>query len=447
MRKFRLMISMICVLILLLGCQPTPERPPVIYRGNDYLKNNSSERPNWDVTNHLNYSVDMNGLLISYDSDVVIPEIKSYSIVEIEKESFSQKDFGKYIDYFSPDNSELLAANTLTKRQIAELIVDLEEASSEKLSEDLAELVIDELNTLFETAPNEIDENQLLFSLKDVNSGESFNTFTLSNEGNYSQYSGTMDGNSFFYIKNSYTVANPQSIYSEHDPEWSDYDSGFTLSEEVAKENAKQVLVDLGIDNMEIANVEKACAYHYYKAQTVVTKGWRVVFTRNSNGLPSIYTDVACLWNTSDAPALGAPWDQEVIFVTVDEAGIYCFDWRGAGKQKKVLQENAELLPLEDILDRAEKQLMYQHLPQNNEKADFSITVKKISLDSALVNVANETNIGRMIPVWDFYYDIVYKEGEASAMEPYVLTLNAIDGRYIEPRITKNTIEEVSTGN
>ncbi|MPN44494.1 hypothetical protein SDC9_192059 [bioreactor metagenome] len=144
---------------------------------------------------------------------------------------------------------------------------------------------------------------------------------------------------------------------------------------------------------------------------------------------------------------MGAPWDQEVIFVTVDEAGIYCFDWRGAGKQKKVLQENAELLPLEDILDRAEKQLMYQHLPQNNEKADFSITVKKISLDSALVNVANETNIGRMIPVWDFYYDIVYKEGEASAMEPYVLTLNAIDGRYIEPRITKNTIEEVSTGN
>jgi len=132
--------------------------------------------------------------------------------------------------------------------------------------------------------------------------------------------------------------------------------------------------------------------------------------------------------------------------VIVDEAGVYCFDWRGAGKQKKVLVENAELLPLEDILERAEKQLMYQHLPQNNDSADYSITVKEIRLDSALVNVANETNIGRMIPVWDFYYDIVYKAGDSSEAETYVLTLNAIDGRYIEPRITKTTIEQVSAG-
>ena len=52
-----------------------------------------------------------------------------------------------------------------------------------------------------------------------------------------------------------------------------------------------------------------------------------------------------------------------------------------------------------------------------------------------------------MIPVWDLYYDIVYKEGDSSEAETYVLTLNAIDGRYIEPRITKTTIEQVSAGN
>lgn len=197
---------------------------------------------------------------------------------------------------------------------------------------------------------------------------------------------------------------------------------------------------------MEASYVEKACAYHYLKVQSVESKGWRVVFTRTSNGLPSIYVDGACLWNTSDAPALGAPWDQEVIFVTVDEAGVYSFDWRGAGKQKKVLVENADLLPFEDILERAEKQLMYQHLPQNNEKADYSISVKEIRLDSALVNVANEANIGRMIPVWDFYYDVVCEANGTTAADSYVLTLNAFDGRYIEPRITKTAIEKVSAG-
>jgi hypothetical protein len=78
-------------------------------------------------------------------------------------------------------------------------------------------------------------------------------------------------------------------------------------------------------------------------------------------------------------------------------------------------------------------------------KVDFSISVKEIRLDSALVNVANEMDIGRKIPVWDIYYDIVYQDGSSSELETYVLTINAIDGRYIEPRITKTTIDEVSS--
>ena len=70
--------------------------------------------------------------------------------------------------------------------------------------------------------------------------------------------------------------------------------------------------------------------------------------------------------------------------------------------------------------------------------------MKEIRLDSALVNVANETNIGRMIPVWDFYYDIVYKDGESSAIETYVLTLNAIDGNYIEPRVEQEKLAKIN---
>ncbi len=447
MRKNQLLSLVVCVLILLLGCQATPETPPVIYQGNDYINEYPPEKTvSLDIADHLKYSKDMNGLVVSFDADVIIPQAKSYSIIEIEKAVFSIDDINRYMNYFVSENAKLYQNNDLTKRQIAELIVGLEEAGPDQIDQDLAESVINDLNTLYETAPNEVSENNASFSLNDVGTGEYFSAYALINDDTYCIFGGALDGNAFSYIRNSYTIPTPQSIFNENDPEWNDYCGEFPISEDAAIDAAQKVLIDLGIENMEVAYAEKACAYNYYKAKTAESKGWRVVFTRNSNGLPSIYVDVACLWNTSEAPVLGAPWDQEVIFVTIDEAGVYSFDWRGAGKQKKVLVDNAELLLFSDILDRAEKQLMYQHLPQNNEKADFNITVKEIRLDSALVNVANETNIGRMIPVWDIYYDIVYKDGQSSTIETYVLTLNAIDGRYIEPRITKTTIEQVSTG-
>ncbi len=442
MRKLTPLFLVICFSILFFGCQATPETPPVIYQGTDYLDENSLEESfTLDVADHLDYSKDMNGLVINVDADVIVPDIGAYSVVEIEKAAFSKDDLQRYIDYFAPEGAELYQNNDLTKRQIAKLIVGLEEAGPDQIDEGLVESVISELNTLYETAPDEVSENNPSFSLDDIGSGESFAAYALVNDDTYCHFGGIMDGNAFSYLRNSYTIPTPQSVFFENDPEWNDFNGEFPISEDAAINAAKQVLIDLGIYNMEYSYAEKACAYHYYKVQTVESKGWRVVFTRNSNGLPSIYISGASLWNTSEAPALGAPWDKEVIFITVDEDGIYCFDWRGAGKQQKVLVENADLLPLEDILDRAEKQLMYQHLPQNNKKADYSITVNEIHLDSALVNVVNETNIGRMIPVWDFYYDIVYGDGGAMATDSYVLTLNAIDGRYIEPRITKTTID------
>lgn len=443
----RIIAAVICLSFLLLGCQETPETPPVIYQGNDYINDNSSEKTtSLNIADHIKSSKDMNGLVVNFDADVIIPQTKSYSVIEIEKAVFSKDDLNRYMNYFAPKNAVLYQNNELTKRQIAELIVGLEEAGPDQIDQDLAESVITELNALYETAPNEVSENNARFSLNDVGTGEYFSAYALINDDTYCHFGGALNGNSFSYNRNSYTVPTPQSTFSRSDPEWNDYNGEFPISEETAVAAAKRVLIDLGIDNMEVAYAEKACAYHCLKAHSIESKGWCVVFTRSCNGLPSIYVDGASLWNTSEAPALGAPWNKEVIFVIVDEAGVYCFDWRGAGKQKKVLVENAELLPLEDILERAEKQLMYQHLPQNNDSADYSITVKEIRLDSALVNVANETNIGRMIPVWDFYYDIVYKEGDSSEAETYVLTLNAIDGRYIEPRITKTTIEQVSAG-
>jgi ABC-type uncharacterized transport system involved in gliding motility auxiliary subunit len=119
---------------------------------------------------------------VSFDADVIIPQAKSYSIIEIEKAVFSIDDINRYMNYFVSENAKLYQNNDLTKRQIAELIVGLEEAGPDQIDQDLAESVINDLNTLYETAPNEVSENNASFSLNDVGTGEYFSAYALIND-------------------------------------------------------------------------------------------------------------------------------------------------------------------------------------------------------------------------------------------------------------------------
>lgn len=244
MSRIRMLISIICVSVLLLGCQATPDTPPIVYQGKDYINEDSLKNSSFlDVTDHLTCSVDMNGLLINFDSDIVIPNNIPYSFVEIEKAAFSKKEFEKYIDYFSQSDTELLKTNTLTKRQIAELLVGLEDVSPDLLPADVVDAVKDELNSLYETAPENISENDALFSFDEIKTGEYFEAFALAKDDTYCQYSGVLDGNSFSYIRNSYTIPTPQSIISEDDPEWNDFSGEFPISEDDAIDAATQVLI------------------------------------------------------------------------------------------------------------------------------------------------------------------------------------------------------------
>jgi hypothetical protein len=50
----------------------------------------------------------MNGLVLNFDADVIIPQAKSYSVIEIEKAVFSKDDLTHYMNYFAPKNAVLI---------------------------------------------------------------------------------------------------------------------------------------------------------------------------------------------------------------------------------------------------------------------------------------------------------------------------------------------------
>jgi hypothetical protein len=151
--------------------------------------------------------------------------------------------------------------------------------------------------------------------------------------------------------------------------------------------------------------------------------------------MPSYYVDGAHLWNMDVLPSLTAPWNKEVLFIFVDADGIFRFDWRGASRQTSLLMENVALLPFDDIVKRAEQQLMFQHVSMTESNYELSLYIYEIRLGSVLVNVPGKPGAGRAIPAWDVLYEIRKKSGSSETIAKYVTCFNAIDGSYIEPRL------------
>ena len=441
----RRVLSILLVALCISACQPTPGKEAVVYKGEDYL-HSDSEAPfvRLEVSDHLTYSRDLNGLRLDVDADVSIPGVDAYSVIEVEKARFTRADYERFVQYFLPEGTPLYTTGDLTKKQIAERIVEFEEVLAKEPNERY-EGVLPYMYELYESAPDDASANSTLFSWEGLKSGDFFQPFFPVEGESYGCFNGTIDGNDFFIIRDYNTTPVGIDALEEGDLEWRDFSGEFPLTQQEAIAQAEQALRELGIEHLVATQAQKACAYHSLTPLRPVSKGWKVICTRESNGLPSYYVDGAALWGNAPAPELGAPWNAERVIVYVDAEGVYSFSWQGAGRQKRILVENVELLPLDDILERAEKQLMYQHLPQDRQTPDFRLEVNCIRLGSSLVSVANETEIGRMIPTWDFCYDILYENAETGQINSnsYVLTLNAIDGSYIEPRIIKTTVDEV----
>ena len=441
--KQRSQILMLAAIALLglAACQPNPQKEPVVYKGEDYLAGKGEALFSVPVSGtHLSYETELNGLPYVVDAVLEIPETSQYSVTEVERRSFSQADYERWMAYFAPEGTEYYTANPLTKGQLAAFIVGYEQAYA--MNDEDRSHVIAQLQKEFEEAPDEIDQAGNRFSFDEYGSMETFYAFGLRDEGGFCVFSGAIGDNHFLFSQESYALIVRQSVLEEGEVKQRDFEGDFPISREDAIAQARAAVEALGADNMEVDFADKACCYHAYQYQPPISKGWEVVFTRHNNGLPAHFVDGADLWSNEDAPVLGAPWYAERINVFVNENGVAFFEWHGAGQQTKIILENVEILSFERILERAERQLMYRHLANENAGADWRLVVKEIRLASALVSVANKQNIGRMIPVWEFVYDMQYGvyNGVVDA-DTHVLTLNAIDGSYIEPRIVKSTIE------
>ena len=85
--------------LLLTACQPTPESVAVIQAG-DFLEN-LQEVPfePYEAPGYVNDSKTKNGLAITFDAEVIVPEASAYSIVELEQVKYTEAEYAALMDF------------------------------------------------------------------------------------------------------------------------------------------------------------------------------------------------------------------------------------------------------------------------------------------------------------------------------------------------------------
>lgn len=438
--------------LLLLGCQPTPEKEAIVSpKANDISSLPITEQHEEIQTPTVleESRVSSSGALeIDFSAEIGVPKASAYSVYEVTQRSFSDKEVLNIFRWIHPE-AELILEPDYTKDQWMRLIDEYdgrmpESAQKEERLEQWTQ-ALEEAPVLYTPVP---------FSFSDIQSGEPYRAYFANDDGMYGSVYGKKDGSSLCYLRDAELSYYRQDILlpGEDAALLKDYEGEFPISEEAALERAKQALEACGLGDMQLIDSEKMCIY---RSEMLVSKGWDFIFTHGADGLPAIFDFMGATYGGKDLPlpTLCSPWGEEAALISVDEQGILCIDLRNIIQYGQRLAENVRLMPFDEI-----KEIVAQHLVQTYAYAaeqipDSRITITKMELCMSLVSAKDDYFAGRLIPSWLVFFEYSGKNQDAHTDEAgnvYEATtfankssryFSAIDGSYIEPRITRDMLE------
>ena len=104
-----LILLVVAVLILATGCQPTPEKPPIMNRSQGWLDEYiiesmpENEQKEVDAPAHWEETLEIRDGMITIhaDIDINLPEISNTPVYELEQKEFTNEELEKLVNYFT----------------------------------------------------------------------------------------------------------------------------------------------------------------------------------------------------------------------------------------------------------------------------------------------------------------------------------------------------------
>ena len=442
MKKVVLTLGILIFFSLCASCQPTPETEAVVNKGLDLnLSDLTSDENEIDgIPDHVEeeYDTGHDKLTITFAADVDIPETAGCPVIRLERMRLSDTHINEMMAYFMP-NAQFYYANESTKAQLeAELLKykqGIKAGDKYVPYEDIDDLIA-QIEQEILTAPDR--EDLKIFDVTQVADGEEFSCYHFYDDITAARIYGTRKGQDFHYFYREDMLLQLESWVMQGDaipgePEGTMIgETDISKSEAIQKAN--KVIDDLSIDNMALARCEKARAI---LDDDSMINGWNLSYKREANGVLSPDVGLGFALEEEYLPTYTAPWNDERIEMFIMADGVLMFIWDGASVEIETLTENAMLIDFGQVITRIGQQLKYM-CSWTGEGDERDILVDRITLGLSAISVQNEPDEALLIPTWYARY----RDVNFSDLYSEWILFSALDGSYIEPRMTNEMMEQ-----
>lgn len=445
-----LVAHVLLIICFILGCQPTPSTPPVIGRQKDILESIPTTSYNKIKTpEHISEIYDdFTKLKIIFDADVTVPNTIEYPVTEVKKRVFSDDVILSYIKDLAGKNEEIFSEWSLTKNEYMQKITEV------KPYVESGKVLHQWLDTLQENYNNaETEVNNTMVNISDLPTGTISAVYVQSVDNKVSVFILRRGENFFAYYRDMFLETYMASLFED-----SDFDDEYDTVEhfswvqpeepEISQEDAYKIALEY-INKMGVG-----LDLYYVEPCTVLVNqvkkstGWQFTFTKAISNMQAQYKDIGFAVDNDALPSYGAPWEQEICRIIIDKNGLCKLWWQGASEKSSIVIDSAQLIPFEAIKGRIVDQLNYMYgTTENGTGNGLDIKITEIELGISLISEKDKRERGVYLPTWYINHVIKWKDVEDSEdnWELNQIMFSALDGSYIEPRVTNTDLMSMTS--
>ena len=465
----RILISLVA-LLLLIGCQRTPEQPLIVPKDQELMLEKAAasqkpEEPYMPPAAPERWTFEMQSGNFSYhaDADVSVPQVP-LPTVWVRAQGLPQETVYRLFQLLS-QGEELKLPHVQTRAEIEEsiraytaLLEQRPDQDADMSKEEYDEGLLQELEylkeaykTAPETSPDRVSDGTyevqksgktgtetLVLSASNLNREINVHSFPQADERSSFAYYRHLRGRSDYSMANAHKV---DAAATQNDPLY-----------QKAMNEVQAVLEAIG-DPFEVAAVYLIDDAAYGNVDGIVHdaehRALCVDCHRLVSGAPAAY-DVSGA-TRKDPKSYAIPWPVESLRIIIDEEGIVSLIWKNMVTVLETASPTTNLLPFEKIEGVAEKMLPILYNPTGwEDMKSVEIRISHVGLE--LIRIREQNNAaelkGLLVPAWVFYGTI--QMTEASGFQDYanyglksgydhyrgeeiLLCLNAVDGSVIDP--------------
>ena len=454
MKSVYFLINLILCVFLTAACQPTPEAPSVIEKGDLSEHIAQQAEPEIDGSRpgeaRLQFEKTYDsGNSVIIDAPILHPASGQAPVASVQAKPFVSGDGLEQMVWAFYPNATVYEHNMFTKTDIEKEIIFYKELLFRKenglnlltgeplapgdiepglelagdpgaSTRDRLQATIEKYEAEYEIAPADSQLPQTDYVLKDVGSSDQLNLRVVDGSAIAAiDFVNWEVGSNFYMSLSEYDQSVPQFTATYQLPQALDENRTQELT------MVQQRLESIGIDYMTpaSANLGESCNAYY--------------FVREVNGFPETY--VKTYFGTQATGTDGYPvmnlWTQEYVEAVVQAGKLVSLKWQNPSEIVQIDNENAKLLPWDTIEQRCKEQLDRMLTPVSFSATGEpnAIHINRVELGLTKLLMPNSESY-KLIPTWSFlgYDDAVPSRAADVGAAICFITINALDGSIVD---------------